>query len=380
MYSVLGLKQKPDLRVDLISGLSQGREGSLEPLFDLHPGTLRVIPELVRPIRLLTDWRALVRLRDIFLAERPDIVHTHSGKAGIVGRLAAAQARVPVVIHTIHGPSFGTFQGLVPNTIFRYAEQRASKATTHFVTVADAMKDLYLAAGIGRPEQYTRVFSGFRLEPFLGATNDLHLREQLGFNSEDIVVGKIGRLVPLKGHDDLFAVASQLVQEMPRLKFLLVGDGPWRERFERQAESLGLKRHFVFTGLVPPEKVAPLVGVTDLVIHLSSREGLARALPQALAASRPIIAYDCDGAREVCLDGQTGFLIKRGDLDELRRKILQLAVDPVLRERLGNAGKQFVRERFSIDRMVDDLYLLYHRLSGPGESLGVKGCENHISN
>src|SRR5437763_3546324 len=188
VYSVLGLKQKPDLRVDLISGLSQGREGSLEPLFDPHPGTLRVIPELVRPIRFLTDWRALVRLRDIFLEERPDIVHTHSGKAGIVGRLAAAQARVPVVIHTIHGPSFGTFQGLIPNTIFRYAEQRAAKATTHFVTVADAMKDQYLAAGIGRPEQYTRVFSGFRLEPFLSATNDLRLRERLGLTPEDIVV------------------------------------------------------------------------------------------------------------------------------------------------------------------------------------------------
>jgi len=380
VYSVLGLKEKPDLKVDLISGFSQGREGSLEPLFDPHPGTLRVIPELVRPIRFLTDWRALVRLRDIFLEERPDIVHTHSGKAGIVGRLAAAQARVPVVIHTIHGPSFGTFQGLVPNTIFRYAEQRAAKATTHFVTVADAMKDQYLAAGIGRPEQYTRVFSGFRLEPFLSATNDLRLRERLGLTPEDIVVGKIGRLVPLKGHDDLFAVASQLVRESPRLKFLLVGDGPWRDRFERQAEALGLKRHFVFTGLVPPASVAPLVGIMDLVVHLSSREGLARALPQALAASRPIIAYDCDGAREVCLDGQTGFLIKRGDLGALRQKVQQLAADPALRERLGKTGREFVRERFSIERMVDDLYLLYHRLAGTDESLGVKGCENHISN
>src|SRR4029077_18818667 len=141
-----------------------------------------------------------------------------SGKAGILGRLAAAQARVPVVIHTIHGPSFGTFPAPVPNSIFRYAEQRAAKATTHFVTVADAMKDQYLAAGIGRPEQYTRVFSGFRLEPFLDAKNDLQLRRQFGLTPEDIVVGKIGRLVPLKGHDDLLAVASQLVQESARLK------------------------------------------------------------------------------------------------------------------------------------------------------------------
>src|SRR5258708_24291383 len=118
--SVLGLKEKPDLRVDLISGLSEGREGSLEPLFDCHPGTLRIVPELVRPIRPVTDWRALRRLRELFLNERPDIVHTHSGKAGIVGRLAAEQARVPIIIHTIHGPSFGVFQGKIPNLVFRY--------------------------------------------------------------------------------------------------------------------------------------------------------------------------------------------------------------------------------------------------------------------
>ena len=164
MYSVLGLKQKPDLKVDLISGFSQGREGSLEPLFDPHPDTLRVIPELVRPIRFLTDWRALARLRNIFLEERPDIVHTHSGKAGILGRLAAAQARVPVVIHTIHGPSFGTFRVLF-RTNAGAGTAPASKPST-FVTVADAIKASLLAAGIGRPEQYTRVFSGFRWNRF----------------------------------------------------------------------------------------------------------------------------------------------------------------------------------------------------------------------
>ncbi len=379
VYSVLGLKKKPDLRVDLISGLSQGREGSLEPLFDPHPGTLRIVPELLRPIRLLTDWRALGRLRDIFLKDRPDIVHTHSGKAGVLGRLAAARARVPVVIHTIHGPSFGAFQGPVPNSIFRYAEQRAAKATTHFVTVADAMRDQHLPPVLDVRNNTHEFSAGSDLEPFLEAKNDLQLRRQLGLAPEDIVVGKIGRLVPLKGHDNLLAVASQLVQESARLKFLLVGDGPWRDRFERHAESLGLKRHFVFTGLVPPESVARLVGIMDLVVHLSSREGLARALPQALAAGRPIIAYDCDGASEVCLDGQTGFLIKRGDLEALRQKILQLAADPGLRERLGNAGRQFVRERFSIERMVDDLYMLYRRLSGTDQSLGIKGCENRIS-
>jgi glycosyltransferase involved in cell wall biosynthesis len=361
--SVLGLKDKPGLKVDLISGLSQGPEGSLEKEFENQPGMLRIMPELVRPVRPWKDWQALGRLREIFSREQPDIVHTHSGKAGVLGRLAAAKAGVRVIVHTIHGPSFGQFQGYAANCLFRMAERRAGKATTHFVTVADAMKSQYLAAGIGRPELYTRVFSGFKLEPFSLATNDPALRAQHRIAPTDIVVGKIARLVKLKGHDDLFAIAPALVQKCPRMKFLLVGDGPWRERFVRQASELGLEKHFIFTGLVPPEQVAQLVGITDLVIHLSSREGLARALPQALAAGRPIVAYDNDGASEVCLEQETGFLIRNGDLVRLQEQILRLAADPELRRRLGERGRQFVRERFAVERMVNDLYTLYQRFA-----------------
>lgn len=361
--SVLGLKDKPDLRVDLISGLSRGPEGSLEGQFAKHAGMLRIVPELVRPVRPWQDWKALQRLRLLFVQDRPDIVHTHSGKAGVLGRLAAAKARVPVIVHTIHGPSFGPFQGPVRNWLFRAAELRAAKVTTHFVTVADAMKRQYLAAGIGRPEQYTCIVSGFVLEPFLSAVNDPKLRAQFGFAPEDIVVGKVARLVKLKGHEDLFRIAPALVQACPQIRFLLVGDGDWRPRFHDQVRALGLEKHFVFAGLVPPEAVARLMGIMDLVLHLSAREGLARALPQALAAARPIVAYDCDGASEVCLENQTGFLVKPGDLATLRERVLQLAGDAGLRARFGEQGRRFVRERFPVSRMVDELYSLYQRLS-----------------
>lgn len=360
--SVLGLNQKPGLQVDLISGPSKGPEGSLETAFANAPGTLRIVPELVRPVRPWKDWMAWRRLRGLFVQERPDIVHTHSGKAGVVGRLAAAAAQVPVIVHTIHGPSFGAFQGSLRNGLFGLAERRAARVTTHFVTVAEAMKRQYLAAGIGRPEQYTRIFSGFVLDPFLSAHNDPRLRAQFGFDQEDIIVGKVGRLVKLKGHTDLFKVAPDLVRACPRMKFLLVGDGQWRERFDKQARELGLSKHFAFAGLVPPEAVARLMGIMDLVVHLSLREGLARALPQALAAGRPIVAYDCDGAAEVCLENQTGFLLKPGDLAGLQERILRLANDSELRTRLGDSGRQFVRDRFAVARMVDDLGALYQRL------------------
>lgn len=270
---------------------------------------------------------------------------------------------MPTVIHTIHGPSFGKFQGAVPNLVFRTAEKYAARSTTHFITVADAMREQYLAAGIGGPRQYTKIFSGFALEPFLAAKNDPALRRRLGLAPGDFVVGKIARLFKLKGHDDLFAVAPELVRQCPAIKFLLVGDGEWRGRFEKLAQVRGLERRFIFAGLVSPAEVPRYVGIMDALVHLSQREGLPRALPQALAAAKPVVAYNCDGACEVCREGETGFLIEPGDWAGLSARLRQLAGNAALRERLGGAGQRLVRENFSVEQMVDAIYALYLKLA-----------------
>ena len=360
--TVLGLRRRPKVEVSLISGPTSGPEGSLEPLVTGIPELLTRVPELVRPVRPWLDLRALFALTRIFRAQRPDIVHTHSGKAGVLGRLAARRAQVPIILHTLHGPSFGPFQSAPANFVFTAAERIAARCTDHFVTVADAMRDQYLAAGIGRPEQYTRIFSGFDLAPFLAAQNDSVLRAQLGIAPGDFVVGKIARLFELKGHDDLFAAAPELVRRCPQMKFLLVGDGAWRGRFEQMAGDLRLQKHFIFIGLVPPSEVPRYVGVMDALVHLSRREGLPRALPQAMAAAKPVVAFDCDGAREVCLDGETGFLLKPGDLSGLSQSLERLASDAALRQRLGQRGQEFVKERFPTERMVEELFALYENL------------------
>jgi glycosyltransferase involved in cell wall biosynthesis len=365
--TVLGLRGRPGVEVNLLSGPTTGPEGSLEPEVSKIPGLLEIVPELVRPVHPWKDRLALRRLEQILCEQKPDIVHTHSGKAGILGRLAAKRAGVPVTIHTIHGSSFGKFQNTAANFIFRAAEKYAARATSHFIVVADAMREQYLAAGIGRPEQYTKIFSGFPLEPFLTAKNDLELRGQLGIAPGDFVIGKIARLFKLKGHDDLFAVAPELVRQDPKIKFLLVGDGEWRGRFENLAKTLGLEKNFIFTGLVPPAEVPRYVGIMDALAHLSLREGLPRALPQALAAAKPVVAYDCDGAREVCLDGKTGFLVQPGDLTTLKNRLLQLAGDAALREQFGRSGQQFVRENFAVEKMVDAIYNLYLKLAAAGK-------------
>jgi glycosyltransferase involved in cell wall biosynthesis len=363
--SVLGLRAKPGLEVRLLSGPTCGPEGSLEPRCAQTPGLLTVVPALVRPMHVWKDVLALAQLTRIFRAQRPDLVHTHSSKAGILGRFAARRARVPVIVHTIHGLSFGSFQGALANRTFRAAERHAARFTTHFVSVADAMTRQALASGIGRREQFTRIYSGFPLEPFMAAKNDALARRRWGLAANDFVVGKIARLVELKGHDDLFAAAPALVKQCPPMKFLLVGGGPGRDRLETRARSLGLQKHFVFTGLVPPADIPGLLGIMDALVHLSRREGLARALPQALAAARPVVAYDCDGASEVCVPGETGLLVPPGDLRGLTESLIRLAGEPALRERLGRRGQELVREKFPVERMVDELHALYLKLLAP---------------
>jgi glycosyltransferase involved in cell wall biosynthesis len=401
--TVLGLRQKPGVEINLISGPTIGPEGSLESSLQaanankpsesdksqdprvtadefslslsereragvrvstkIETSILTIVPELVRPVHPLKDFLALRKLEKILREQKPDIVHTHSGKAGILGRLAARRAGVPLIIHTVHGPSFGNFQNAAPNFIFCAAERHAGRVTDHFIVVADAMKNQYLAAGIGKPEQYTKIFSGFALEPFLAAKNDPALRARLGLQPDDFVIGKIARLFKLKGHDDLFAIAPELVRQNPKIKFLLVGDGEWRGRFENLAGTLGLERNFIFTGLVPPGEVPRYIGIMDALVHLSLREGLPRALPQALAAAKPVVAYDCDGAREVCRENETGFLVQPGDLNKLTNRLLQLAGDSALCKKLGKSGTDFVREYFAVEKMVDAIYNLYLKLA-----------------
>jgi glycosyltransferase involved in cell wall biosynthesis len=162
-----------------------------------------------------------------------------------------------------------------------------------------------------------------------------------------------------------------LVEQCPRLRFLLVGDGPRRAELERATNRAGLDRYFRFTGLVPPEDIPALVGIMDLLVHLSRREGLPRALAQSLAAGRPVVAYDCDGAREVCLHQETGLLVALGDLRALQQALLRLATSPPLRAQLGDTGRRLVRDLFPVEKMIERLHLLYLQLAQLPPTVGV---------
>jgi glycosyltransferase involved in cell wall biosynthesis len=346
-------------RVELITGPALGPEGSLLDRARDGGIDVRLIPELRRAIHPWRDWvayRALVRLlREL----KPDVVHTHSSKAGILGRAAAARVGLPCV-HTVHGSPFHPYQSRVAYRAYVAAERWAARRSDKIVSVCDAMTAQYLAAGVGRPEQFVTVYSGMEVAPFLNPPVAREVvRKRLGFGPEDIVVGKVARLFELKGHEDVIAAAETLCPADPRLKFLFVGDGLLRESLGRMIAEAGLTDRFVFTGLVPPGQVPELIGSMDIVVHTSLREGLARVLPQGLLGGKPVVSYDIDGAREVVLPGRTGCLIPPRDLSGLTDALRFLASSPETRRAYGQTGRELCRERFchhEMTRRLRDIY------------------------
>lgn len=349
--------------VTLITGPSLGAEGSLLDKYQDPDLKTILVPELIRSIRPWTDLRAVRILQKHLTQLRPDVVHTHSAKAGILGRSVAWKLKIPCVVHTVHGAPFHPYQAWPVRKFYQICERWAARRCHRLISVADAMTDLLVEAKIAERSKFVTIYSGMDIEPFLNADqNRLQLRKDLGIRPEDIVVGKIARLFHLKGHQYLLACAQRVVQADPRIRFLLVGDGILRESLEKEIASMGLKNHFIFTGLVPPHEIPDLIGAMDMLMHVSLREGLARALPQALLAGKPVISYDIDGAKEVVIEGQTGILLPPKSIQPLGDAILKLANDADLRTRLGLQGRLLCQERFGHQSMTKQIRRLYQQI------------------
>jgi len=348
--------------VTLITGPATGPEGSLMERAAHGGFRLETIPSLVRSIHPYHDWRAYRELLHLLKEIDPDIVHTHSSKAGILGRRAAFRLGLPVV-HTIHGASFHFGQPALTYRAYVAAEKMAAPWTDAFISVADEMSQEYIRAGVAPANQFTTVYSGFDVEPFLHPPRDpREVRAELGLQPEDLVVGKVGRLFHLKGHEFVLRAAPQVIRENPRVKFLFVGDGVLREQLEREIAAQGLQSHFIFTGLVPPTRIPELMAAMDIVVHTSQWEGLARVLPQGLIAGRPVISYDVGGAREVVRPGETGYLLPRDSIQELVHALLELAGDAALRQRLGQAGRLLCQDRFRHQTMTAGIESVYRQV------------------
>ena len=348
----------------LIAGPGLGPEGSLEADAASRGIPLKIIASMRRPIHPTRDIVAYRGLACALADFQPDVVHTHGGKCGLFGRIIASRQGVRAIVHTVHGAAFHPYQLGPARAFFRHCERIAASHCHAIISVADAMTDQLVAAGVAPRDKFTTIYSGMEVEAFLNSAEHRdRTRRELGYNDTDVVVGKVARLFHLKGHADLVAAARQACAGNPRLKFLLVGDGILRPKIEEQIAAAGLADRFQFTGLVPPSRIPELLASTDLVVHTSYREGLARVLPQSLLAGRPVVSYDIDGAREVVHDAVTGYLVAPGDVATLAARIEQLAASPALRDELAFTGREQCRTRFDHHEMTRQIRALYERLA-----------------
>jgi glycosyltransferase involved in cell wall biosynthesis len=358
--------------VTLVTGPALGPEGEL---FNQAKGQVYkvvVVDRLRRAIDPVNDTISYIQLKKLLRQLQPDVVHTHSAKAGILGRFAGWALKeqrgpnLPAVVHTIHGLAFHPYQSGILNTFYIAAEKSAGKRTDYFISVADAMTAQSLAAGIGRPEQYVTAYSAIEEDDFLrpiSAQSRAEFRRTYGISEDTVVLVTIARLFMLKGHDYIIESAKQLSKRFENCVWLFVGDGNLSERYKSQVRELGLQERIKFTGLLPPSQIPLAIHSSDMLVHCSLREGLARTLPQAMLCGKPAISFDVDGAREV-VNKNTGRLIEPKNVAQLIEACAELIEDEGLRQRLGENAREAVKEKFSPERMVDTIEAVYRKLLG----------------
>ncbi len=347
--------------VDVIAGPQTGPEGSLIDEVRARGVPLDILPDLRREIAPGRDLKALIQLTRRMRRARYTIVHTHSSKAGVLGRLAAKLAGVPVVVHTVHGWSFHAHMSPLRRRLFIALEKFAAALTDAMIVVAAPDIDKGLQTGIGRPAQYHLIRSAISLETFDPATVDVAaVRRDLGVPPDAPVLGNVGRFSPQKNPLDWIRVAARVARAQPDCRFLLVGDGPLRAEVEALIAEEGLTDRFVLTGL--RRDVPRMLAAMDVFLLTSLWEGLPRVIPQAMSMRVPVVANRADGTVEAIAHGETGYLADPGDLDGLAQYCLTLLRDPETRRAMGERGRAFATHEFDVREMVAKIDRLYQTL------------------
>ncbi len=359
------LNHEPDYagqyRVEMICGPQTGTEGSLIEETRRRKIPLTILPQLRREISPLNDLKTVWKLRQMMRntdgSPRYQIVHTHSSKAGVLGRWAAALAGIPIIIHTVHGWSFHDQMSPVARQIYVALEKFAARFSQTMIAVTANDIDKGLVQGIGRREDYCVIRSGVELDRFgHPQTPPAVIRQQLGIPADALVVGSVTRLSPQKAPLDLAASFSYIHKERPSTWFVIVGDGPLRPEVEASLAAAGIADRVILTGL--RRDVPELLAAFDVFVLSSLWEGLPRVLPQAMATGLPIVATRADGSAEAVIDGENGFLVEPGRPEALAEKALVLLADEGLRGRMGRNGR--VRApQFGARKMVRDVNQLY---------------------
>jgi glycosyltransferase involved in cell wall biosynthesis len=354
-----GLEQR-GYRTRLVVGKETAREGNMLSLAVAKGVRCEAMAGLGREIQPVADVRAFLGLVRLIRDFRPAIVHTHTAKAGLLGRLAARVAGVPVVVHTFHGHVLRGYFGPVKTAFFRRLEARLGRLADAIVAVSEAVKQDLVTLGVAAEDRIRVVPLGLDLEPFTAPLRPGALREGWDVPADAPLVGMVGRLVPIKDVPTFLDAARRVREVRPRCRFVLVGDGEERAALETRARELGLRDLVRFHGWHPD--MPAVYGDLDVVVNSSRNEGTPVALIEALAAARPVVATRVGGTPDLIGDDERGRLVAPGDPEALARAIVQTLDDPEAARERALAGRRYVLERHSSARLVGDIDALYREL------------------
>ncbi|MEE9121191.1 MAG: glycosyltransferase family 4 protein, partial [Syntrophobacteria bacterium] len=319
---------------------------------------------LVRRISPLNDIKAFISIFRILRRSKPEIVHTHTSKAGILGRLAAWMARVPIIVHTPHGHVFYGHFGRSLSRIFLQMERLLGKITHHHIALTPEECNDYLSLRVAQPNNTSVIHSGVDLQRFSkGAKQRTEKRKELGFSPHSLVVGYVGWLIPIKGVTYLVNAMAKIVEQHPKSLLVLVGKGDDKGeeeiKLKEQVERAGLADKVRFLGWRPD--VDEIMGCFDIFVLPSLNEGMGRVLVEAMAAGLPIVASRVGGIPDLVKHGENGLLVPPADTSALEKAISALLQDGARRKRMGKAGKKMCGP-YSAEAMVEQIDVLYTEL------------------
>lgn len=327
---------------------------------------IRDLPRLGREISPVEDAHCLGELGRIICEFQPDVVHTHTAKAGFLGRVAATRAGVPLLAHTFHGHVLRGYFPWWKNLLFRRLESWLARRTDLLITVSQTVAAELASEGVGSPDRFEVVPLGLSLQPFLGVRAHSDWKKQLGLPESVRLMGAVGRLVPIKDLTTLLDAMARLKTRMPDLHLALVGDGESATALRELARSLGIGSRVLFVGW--QQDLRSVYGGLDLVVLSSRNEGTPVSLIEALAAGRPVVATAVGGVPEVLEQGSLGRLVPAGDSPSLAEAICQSLADP---QPPSATQRQAVVDRFSPEKLVDRIDLLYRQLLARRGAVGL---------
>jgi glycosyltransferase involved in cell wall biosynthesis len=341
--------------------------GALIDLVQRHGMEVQTFPSLVQPLHPMKDLLAILELTRHLIRESYHIVHTHNSKAGFIGRLAAKLARVPVIVHTVHGFAFHHEEPLWRRFLFRNLERLASYWCDKMIFISQPLVDWALKERISGAGKMARIYSGIELDRFHPVSEEEknRLRQQWGLQERDAVIGIVSKLWKGKGHTLLIHAFEEIKKEKPQARLVIVGEGYLMESLKALVGRLNLSDAVVFTGFL--EDVSQVIATFDVAVLPSSFEGMGRVLLEAMAMEKPVVGTAVGGIPDLIEHGLNGYLVRSGNKKQLASAILRILNDKGLAVKMGKAGQKKVTDRFSAESMVRSIEKVY------GELLEKKG-------